>query len=318
MHQKKIQIAIVGAGVIGLYLAWRLRQKGYKVKIFEREKEIKDKVCSGLVSKRIENFIPLDNSIIENEIDECLIHFPRKTITLKLKPTHYILNRQKLNLFLFSLVQKAGIEVLFNQNINEIPSGFNKIIACDGALSKIREKLSLPTPNFRLGVQFFVPLTGSSNLSSQVEVWPLSGGFFWKIPRESKIEYGAIGQVTSIKDDFKKFLKKNEVALEGPIRAALIPQGLVLPQSKNITLCGDAMGLTKPWSGGGIIWSLKAVEILVKNFPNFQNYHREIKREFEFKIFKGKLATSFVYFLGINFPYLLPSKISRDNDFPFF
>jgi len=76
------------------------------------------------------------------------------------------------------------------------------------------------------------------------------------------------------------------------------------------------MGLTKPWSGGGIIWGLRAGEILVKNFPNFQRYHQEVKKEFGFRIFKGKLVTSLVYFLGEKFPYFLPSKVTRDNDFP--
>lgn len=315
MCQKKIQIAIVGAGVIGLYLAWKLAQKGYEVTVFERKKEVGDKVCSGLISARIKEFILFDKSIIENEINTCLIYFPRKTITLELKPIHYVLNRQELTESLARFAQEAGARILFNQTINEIPSGFDKIIACDGALSKMREKLSLPAPNFRLGMQVFLPV---SEPSAKVEVWPISKGFFWKIPRGQKTEYGAVGPRASLKNDFKEFLKKNNIDSKRPIRTALIPQGLILSQLENITLCGDAMGLTKPWSRGGVIWGLTAAEILLRNFPNFQNYQREVKREFGFKIFKGKLATSLVYFLGNNFPCLLPSKITRDNDFPFF
>ena len=125
-----------------------------------------------------------------------------------------------------------------------------------------------------------------------------------------------MGRTDFPKKDFEGFLKNQHLNVKKPIKRALIPQGLILPKSENITLCGDAVGLTKPWSGGGVIWGLTAADILLKHFPNFQKYREEIQEKFRFKILKGKLITSLVYFLGNNCPYLLPSKITRDNDFP--
>lgn len=69
----------------------------------------------------------------------------------------------------------------------------------------------------------------------------------------------------------------------------------------------DAVGLAKPWSGGGLIWGLKAARIMLETFPDFEAYHKKTSRFFAFRIAKGRLADFMVHFLGRNFP-LYPSK----------
>lgn len=314
MSQKKPQnIVIVGAGIIGLYLAWQLSQIGHKVTVLEKKSGIEKKICSSLISERLRSFFPLNQSLIENKINACLIHFPKKTVTLNLNPTYLVINRRKLTEFLFDLAQKSGVKILLDQSVNEIPSGFDKVIGCDGALSKIREKLSLSQPFFRLGLQFFLPIKDSSDY---VRAWPIKEGFFWKIPRGSHVEYGALGSLNSIKKKFEKFCQNQKINFhQSELKSAIVPQSLILPKNKNITLCGDAAGLTKPWSGGGIIWGLTAANILIKNFPDFDRYRREASIFFIPKIFFGKLAKTLVFRGGNNFSFFLPRKISIDNDF---
>jgi flavin-dependent dehydrogenase len=327
MENKKEKIAIVGAGTVGLYLAWRLSELGHKVTVFEKNQEIEKKACSGLVSERLKNFIPIDIFFIEHQIDSCLINFPQKTINLNFKLIFFIVNRKKLNEKLSELAKKAGAEMIFGKEINEIPEGFDKIIGCDGALSKMRERLSLSWPRMRLGIQGFLP---QPNSSKYVETWPTKSGFSWKIPRGNQTEYGTIGSLNSAKKDFEEFCEAQKINFnKNEIGSALIPQprtnffeilrgkGLALPKSGNITLCGDAAGLTKPWSGGGVIWGLTAADILIKNFLDFEKYHQEIKRFFGAKIFLGNISNSLVYFLGNNLPFLIPSKNLIDNDFLF-
>lgn len=323
-----MKVAIVGAGATGLYLSWKLAKLGHKVTVFEKEKEIKGKVCSGLISERIKNFIPLDKSLIENQINNCLIHFPRKTVNLRMKPIHFVIDRRKLNHYLFGLAKNAGAEMVFNKAINEIPQGFDRVIGCDGALSKTRKLLSLSNPLFRLGVQIFLPI---ENFSEYVETWPVKNGFIWKIPRGNSIEYGIMSDLKSAGKYFEEFCRKEKISIvQKNLQSAIIPQprtnifdilrgrGLVIPRAENITLCGDAAGLTKPWSGGGVIWGLTAADILIKNFPDFKKYRKEVRKFFGPKIIKGKIAARLAPFIGNNFPYLLPSKITRDNDFPLF
>jgi len=324
-NSSKIKVAIVGAGTIGLYLAWKLSQAGHKVIVFEKNSKILAKPCSGLISERLKNYLSLDNSLIEARIKSCLIHFPKKTTTLNLKPIHYLINSQKLNEKLARLAESSGAEILFNHLVDEIPQGFDKVIGSDGALSKIRKKLGLPQPSFRLGLQIFIPQQPAAEELEQVEVWPIQNGFFWRIPRTNGTEYGLIDSPETALSNFKKLLfhyRSYDLGKLGKVleerKTALIPSSLVLPKNKNITLSGDAAGLTKPWSGGGVIWGLRAAEILIKNFPDFEKYHQEIKKFFGPKILKGKFSTHLTYFLGNHFPYVLPSKISRDNDFPIF
>lgn len=310
------KVAIIGAGITGLYLAWKLSRLGHKATVFEKKDKIETKPCSGLISERLKNFVPLDESLIENRINFCQIRFPKKNIKLTLKPTHFVINRQELSEKLAEFAREAGAEILLNQTLSELPQGYDKIIGCDGALSKTREWLSLPNPSFRLGFQV---LKQQEDRSDFIEVWPFQNGFCWKIPRGKEIEYGALGPLNSVKKNFEDFCPKNNIIFDkSELKSALIPLGLVLPNTKNITLCGDSAGLTKPWSGGGVVWGLTAAEILLKHFPDFKRYHRETIKFFAPKIMKGKLITSLVYFLGQRFSVIMPSEASRDNDFPMF
>ena len=69
-----MKIGIIGCSINGAYLAWKLSKEN-DVTVFEKNKTIGEKPCSGLVSERIWNFIPKNDDLIENVIDES--RFPR-------------------------------------------------------------------------------------------------------------------------------------------------------------------------------------------------------------------------------------------------
>jgi flavin-dependent dehydrogenase len=304
-----MKVAIVGAGISGLYLAWKLSEKGQEVVVFEKEKEIPKKACSGLVSERILDFIPESKKLIKNKINFVLIHFPKKTLKINFKKDFFIIDSFELKKILFNLAQKKGAKIFFDHPIYALPIGFNKIIGCDGADSKIRKILKLKNPDFYLGIQGFLKEKQNSNF---VETWPTKYGFLWKIPRVEEIEYGIIEKTKRARKIFEEFLKKKNLER---INSAIIPQGFSIPKNKKITLCGDASGLTKPWSGGGIIWGLMAAQILLKNFPDFLKYQKKMKKFFSLNISISKLAKRIVYFFGFNFPFVLPKRFKIDGDF---
>jgi len=175
----------------------------------------------------------------------------------------------------------------------------------------------LKDPKFYLGIQGFIlnPQPKFGGGENFVETWPTNNGFIWKIPRGKEgIEYGIIEKPGEAKKLLDNFLEGKNIQLES-LNSALIPQGLIIPENSKITLCGDAAGLTKPWSGGGVVWSLIAADILLKNFPDFLKYQKEMKKFFLPKIISSKMAKISVYFFGFNFPCILPKEIRIEGDF---
>ncbi len=311
MNKKNQKTAIIGAGIIGLYLAWKLCLKRHRVTVFERKKSIGKESCSGLFSERILDFIPESKSLIKNEINYVLLHFPKKSLKIKFSEKFLVINHDELDRLIASLAKKSGAEIVLGKLINSLPEGFDKIIGCDGANSQIRKLLNLEEPQFRLGIQGFVSENDSSDF---VETWATNSGFLWKIPRGKEVEYGIIEEINKAKNIFDGFLKEKKIKFER-MTSAVIPQGLVTSSNSRAILCGDAAGLTKPWSGGGVIWGLIAADILLKNFPDFLKYNKEVKRFFLPRINFSKLATKSAYFLGFKAPWLLPKNFKIESDF---
>ncbi|MCK4520396.1 FAD-dependent oxidoreductase [Candidatus Parcubacteria bacterium] len=310
-----MRIAIVGAGISGLYLAWKLSKKGHKVSVFEKRNKIGKEACSGLFSHRILNFIPESRKLIQNEIREVLVHFPRKTVRLVFKQSFFAMDHYKLDNMAAELAKHAGAEIFLNHKVDHIPQEFDKIIGCDGPNSIIRKELNLSEPQFFLSIQGFLEKKDDSNC---VETWATNSGFIWKIPRGETIEYGIIEDIKKAKNYFDNFLKEKKVYLIRK-KAGIIPQTFkpIIPKNSKITLCGDAIGLTKPWSGGGVIWSLICADLLLKNFPDFIKYKKEVNKFFLPKIIFSKIVKKTVYFSGRNFPWLLPKEVNIEGDFLF-
>ena len=295
-----MKVAIIGGGINGLYLAWKLSGKGYDVIVFERKKQIGDNIiCSGLFSQRILDIIPQSQKLIQNRINYANIHFPKKTIRVDFSKPFFIIDHSELDKLVASLAQSQGARLLLNQNTTEIPEDFDKIIGCDGANSVIRKKLNLKYPKFRLGI---LEIRGGRTSADFVDVWPCKTGFSWRIPRGSGVELGQIAD-------------PKEIETRPGLVSKVIPQGLVVPKNNKVTLCGDAAGLTKPWSGGGVIWGLFAANMLLEAFPDFNKYRKKTKKFFVPKIILSKIAMKLIYFFGNNTPWVLPKQARIESDF---
>ena len=322
-----MRVAIIGAGICGLYLGWKLSENGHQVTIFEKKDIIGKQVCSGLISERILYFIPESKKLIQKQVHSCLIHFPKRTLKIHFSKKFFVMNHFELDNLVLNLARKAGAKINLNTAINSLPTEvdeagvssspfanarvFDRIIGCDGAMSQVRKSLFLPDPEFKLAIQGFI--SGSDN-SNFVETWPTKSGFLWKISRVKETEYGIIEDPKEVRKIFDKFITEKKLHLER-INSAVVSQGLVLPFNSKVTLCGEAAGLTKPWSGGGVIWSLMGAEILLKNFPDFLKYKKELKKFFLPNIIFSKIAKKMVYFLGFKFPWILPKNHQIEGDF---
>jgi len=322
-----MKIGIVGCGINGSYLSWKL-SKEHDVVVFEKKKTLGKDVCSGLVSERLWNFIPKSKKLIKNRIDELVIHFPKKDVKLKFFPKMFVLNRKNLDNYVVSLARKNGAEIYVNSEVKRVyhvkgmrpqvsVSGkifeFDYLIGCDGYFSVVRKSLGIKAPKFRLGIYTYVNKRTKSNT---VDVYPTKDGFCWKIPRKTKIEYGILEKSNVAKKIFSKFCGTRRIKPKKTY-SYVVPHGLIKPQKGRIALCGDVIGLTKPWSGGGIIWSLIADDILLKSFPNLTKYEERLLDYFEPKIFFSGMSDKVVRFFANTFPSLLPKETYFDGDWIF-
>jgi len=311
-----MKIGIIGAGICGLYLAWKL--KDHEVIVFEKSK-IGKKACSGLVSERIWEFIPKKKQLVKNVIREAVLHFPKKIIKMELSPNMNVIDHEKLDNYMYSIANpnikfKEVKKIYFVERTKPQVSAdklyeFDRLIGCDGPMSLTRRTLGLRDPKFRLGI--FTRINRKTK-SGKFEIYPLKNGFKWKLPRGNQVEYGVLEDVNKAEKIFKKFVRK-----KGKIYSALVPQGYKNVSKGNVAICGDAAGLTKPWSGGGIVWSMIASDILVKTFPDFRKYNKEIQRFFDPKILSSKLASKFGTWIGNNLPELVPKEVPFDSDWIF-
>jgi flavin-dependent dehydrogenase len=309
-----MKTAIVGAGINGLYLAWQLSKKGHEAVVFEKRERIGKEACSGLFSQRILEFIPQSKELIQNQIDSVLIHFPRRTLKIIFSKRFFAMSHFELDNLVADLAEKSGAEIKLNHAITDVSAlkeDFERIIGCDGPNSIIRKSLELKELDVRLAIQGFLAEKDDSDF---VETWPISQGFIWRIPRGKEIEYGVIGDSKEAKSVFDEFLERNNLHLER-ITSAIVPKGFLFSSEKQMTLCGDAAGLCKPWSGGGVVWGLIAADLLLKNFPDFLKYIKAMKIFFVPRIIFSRIAVRIVYFFGFHFPWILPKRIKIESDF---
>jgi len=318
-----MKVAIIGGGICGLYLAKNLAQKKNTVTVFERKKTIGKECCSGLFSSRIFDFVPEAKKLATNQINSAIINFPKKQIRLKFGLPFFVIEHSRIDLLAAALATQAGANIRVNETIDsrrltEFEKNYDRIIGCDGALSPTRQYINSRFPVsgdrgicFYLGVQGFEKRSDNSDF---VETWATKNGFLWKIPRGQDIEWGIMEKPETAPKLFTEFASAKKLNLV-EIKSAIIPQGLVIPENGRITLCGDASGLTKPWSGGGVIWNLTQARILLKNFPNFLQYKKEALRFFGLRVDFGKLAKAGAYTAGFNFPWLIPGNFNIDGDY---
>ena len=322
-----MRIGIVGCGINGAFLAWKLSKEN-EVEVFEKNSVIGDKPCSELISERIWDFVPKRNDMIINEIEDLVIHFPKKDVKLKFYPKMIVVDRKLLANYIVELAKRNGAKINLNSEVKKAfyikgkkpqisASGkvheFDYLIGSDGYNSVVRRSIGIKDPLCILGIYTRIKKKPKNDI---IDVYPLENGISWAIPRKNEIEYGVYDRVDTAKTEFNNLCKKMKIKPKG-VYSQLIPNRLTKMQKGRVALTGDAVGLTKPWSYGGIIWGLIADKIMIDKFPNFSKYEEKVRDYFEPKLFYSKIALFTGKLLGNKLSFLTPDEIWFDGDWVF-
>lgn len=282
-------IAIIGAGPAGLATAIRLKKEGFDSVVFEEHDTIgMPENCSGLVSKKgLEDLKINFSEAIQNEVRGAKIFSPNGTMLQVTRPktVAYVLDRKKFDQLLLREARNLNIHVATNTKLIDVrnntlfvqANGRGEIrkaefvVGADGVNSTVRHlmEINIPKENFIHTIQ--ATCTGEFEKEYvHLYLGDFAKGFFaWIIPideKKAKIGLGSyLGE--NISEKFEKFLsEKVPNARAFSKQSALIPYGLPLTtlQKNNLAIVGDAAFQTKATTGGGIVFGMKAGNILAE------------------------------------------------------
>ena len=282
-------VVIVGAGPVGGHTANLLAKRGQRVLLLEEHNEIgRPFQCAGLVTPNAMKQVNLYDTILE-EIDGALIHGPSGTLvpvgtggTVRT----YVVCRKLFDeavvkqsmisgatLWLNSKPISAETEedrvvLTINRNGKDIEISTKLLIGCDGAHSWTRRYFKMGRPK-ELMIGFQTEVVGYQYRKRWLEMYSgseIAPGFFaWVIP--SGNDSCRIGLwSTAERLDGKSIEECYHNLLNHPLwedrfsniretarYCGPVPSGMVKKAYKNrVILIGDAAGMAKPTTGGGI------------------------------------------------------------------
>lgn len=334
-------LIIVGGSAIGLFLAKEFAQKGNSVLLLEKKEKIGEKVCSGLVSQNIFQYIPKEDikDFLEKEINGAKLWIEQKQFFFKGKA--FLFDRDKFDKYLYKEASKSGVKIILGQRIIKV-SEHNKFIevfsdkggvfkgkilaGCDGAVSLVAKRVGLPTPKkLLLGV---VDYLGKNDSEDFVELFfsrKFPEFFAWKIPRGIRTEWGiALSAEKKPREKLEELLSKNNLKKKRPV-AALIPCfPLKRTVTKRVFLCGDSAGQIKPYTGGGIVYGFECAKVAsetIEDFdnPNLEKYEKKWRKSLMRKIYFGNLIRkcySLPNFIKKGTLFILNKRKNLDQDDP--
>lgn len=316
---------VVGGALSGSRVAQILAENGKNVLLAEDNITIGHPCkCTGLVSWRIKELLPtLPEKLIVNVHNEARFHSPnRSSFTLKSRKPVYLLDRPGLDKYIFDLAEEArahlkkGEKFLsydLQKDYVEVHTDKNTykakiLIGADGSNSSVGRAAGFVYPeNYLVGVQ-----TTASGEFDKVELWfgsKVSPNFFaWVAPENANIARIGLATNRNSSNYYEEFLKFRIGKFVKPDVGGIIRYGLMEKTSaERVMVVGDAACQVKPYSGGGIIFSLISSKVCAeaamkalrqKNFSEqflIQNYDEAWKRKIGGAIKRGMTLNKIIH-----------------------
>jgi digeranylgeranylglycerophospholipid reductase len=285
-----LDVIVVGAGPAGLYSALLLAEEGFDVAVLEEHEGIGAPIhCTGVVSDEISDLFKVPESIVLNRPRVCRVVAPSgRAVSFAANGERIaVIDRAQFDLELSSAARQAGVEIRTGFRVDRVTSDAwwvqvsgtrgqreraRACILAGGVSYGLQRQLGLPLPSLVLPSAQLEVDADSSDATVELHVGQETapGGFAWLVPviRDGrprlKVGVMARGNATDCLGRFlsRRVVRQRLVAEPGaPIRR-LLPLG---PARKTyahrVLAVGDAAGLTKPTTGGGIFYALLSASL---------------------------------------------------------
>src|SRR5215831_799369 len=289
---------VIGGGPAGLYCALLLAEAGFDVTLVEEHETVGTPThCTGVVSDELSDLFKLPQSLILGRPTTCVLASPTgRTFSFRYaKEGIAVVDRAEFDRELAAAAARAGVEITYGKHVIQIRTERThvRVLAADGAALAARTCVIACGVGYGLQRQLGLGLPSRFLHSAQLEVdadipdsvvelhlgrATAPEGFAWVVPvRRGECQRAKIGIM--MRGDAASHLQRflawrgldgtNAAAAPAPMRR-LLPIGPASPTyGDRVLTVGDAAGLTKPTTGGGIFYSLLsarlAAETLVKS-----------------------------------------------------
>lgn len=314
---RNYDVAVVGAGPVGSTFARHMAEKGFKVALLEKKKEIGVPLqCAGLLGKKIKKVNILPDEFIINPVNGAFLHSPEDTVlsVSKEKPEAYVVDRIGYDKFLAQLALDSGAELFLNHRVDSVDSvegvitlknneskiSADVVVGADGHSSIVSDLFNPPAESFQ-AAQYLIDVGEKRFQKDYVHLYVdsrVSPGFLWAIPlSESTARVGLFAdgnyqQLTAILNELltKRSELKGATILKkyyGVIPKYNSQKKLV---KDKVILLGDAASQVKPTTGGGLIMGFSCAEIASQaaikaletgNTELLMNYSKEYHDKFK-------------------------------------
>ena len=279
---------VIGAGPAGNMAALRLAEKGHRVAVVDPRHDMGNKLCTGIVGiDCVKNFPPEKNQIYGEARSATIVAPSGKTYSIeKDTPQAFIIDRVSYIKSIAEKASNAGAEYILGPRATSIHNTqFNTVVNLNGTKNKLISKIVIVTSGFgsplvkQLGIQTestddYLAATQAeitSNNLHQTEVYlgtkVMPGSFGWVVPLvDGKALAGLIGPKIN-KGQMNHFLSllrsRNKIidVTKKPTSWGVPIKPLKQTYRERTLIAGDAAGLTKPATGGGIYYSLISGEL---------------------------------------------------------
>ena len=282
-------VIVVGGGPAGLYASLQLAKAGFSVALFEEHQAAGEPVhCTGVLAREAFEEFGLSTASILNELSTVKFYAPSGEPIEYATPSveAVVIDRVGFDQALARKAVVAGVEMHSGHRVTSVdvepdgvrvtagePGGSGRkvvqgrvcILAC-GASYALHRKLGLGMPRLLLhSAQIEVPAARLGDVEVHFGRSVAPQGFAWAVPVQRERPYVRIGVMCDrgAGSHFSEVVSRLSVRWGITASAVRQPRQKILPlgpiertYGDRVIALGDAAGLVKPTTGGGIYYSL--------------------------------------------------------------